>query len=170
VLDHASSSRRVAFDSEHRGESHHISTHLPHYDVWAVADRVPYPVSVIRRSRGTGLSVRSTECGFALWVSDHLWEEHRVPAALRRHLTHYLQSLHPAVRNSWTVSLRPYPFLHLARPPASPRIRWVRLPSVPIPYRRPAPHDALYRWKHIGSRRVSRAKRDALYDDALLQT
>jgi hypothetical protein len=178
VLDHASSPRRVAFDSEHRGESHHISTHLSHYDVWAVADRVPYPVSVIRRSCGTGLSVQSTECGFALWV----WEEHRVPAALRQHLTHCLQSFHPAVRNSWTffpVPLRPstrppsrpsISSLHLARPPASPRIRWVRLPSVPIPYHQPALHDTPYRWGAHRGRRVSRAKRNALYDDVLLQT
>ena len=30
-------------------------------------------------------------------VSDRLWEEHRVPAALRQHLTRYFQNLHPAI-------------------------------------------------------------------------
>ena len=50
------------------------------------------------------LSTRNTEkeCGFALWVvprhvSDHLWKEHCIPAALRQHLTNRFQNLHPAV-------------------------------------------------------------------------
>jgi hypothetical protein len=30
-------------------------------------------------------------------VSDHLWEEHCIPAALRQHLTNHFQNLHPAV-------------------------------------------------------------------------
>jgi hypothetical protein len=46
-----------------------LSIHLPtRYDVWTVADRIPYPISPICRLRGAALIVQLTKCGFALWA------------------------------------------------------------------------------------------------------
>ena len=104
-------------------------------------------------------------------VSDRLWEEHRIPAALRQHLTRYFQNLHPAVFfDSWTVPFCPSSSIRLSCPPhlhgytgygcCQCRYHtddWLRMMG----------HIA---GGHARSRRVSWDERDALYDGVLLQT